>query len=103
MTHANSPDDALPVHAAIARAVADYRRIFPAPLPLAPNLTLAVRALAERDALAAKLAAVEKLAEGWDSRRALFRAQGAYEAAGFLTRVITQLRDIITPTERTPA
>lgn len=37
----------------VAKAVADYRRVFPAPLPLAPNLDLAVNALAERDELKA--------------------------------------------------
>ena len=60
MTYVN-PDDALPVHLAIAGAVADYRRVFPAPLPLAQNLTLAVRALEERDEALAKLEAIRAL------------------------------------------
>lgn len=51
--------------------------------------------VAERDALAAKLAAVEQLAERWGTRQALYRAQGSYTAAGVLTRTTTQLQEAI--------
>ncbi|AWY05751.1 hypothetical protein PBI_PERCIVAL_65 [Microbacterium phage Percival] len=50
---------------------------------------------AERDALAAKLAAVEQLADRWDRQHERYRAQAAYGAAGVLTRTTTQLREAI--------
>ncbi|AWY04904.1 hypothetical protein PBI_FLOOF_69 [Microbacterium phage Floof] len=50
---------------------------------------------AERDALAAKLAAVEQLAEAWELQRDRYRLTGSYSAAGVLVRITTQLREAI--------
>lgn len=84
-------------------AIEDYRRIFPVPCALAPNLALASGLLAERDALAAKLDAVLPILA--EVKAAHEDRIGTHWATCYLTHsacLAVLLHDTVEP-ERTPA
>lgn len=57
-----------PLGAEYDAVVTDYQKVFRPPWSLPPNLDLARRALAERDAMQERLARVEALADEWERK-----------------------------------